>query len=348
MSAVASSWPREKPERERLLVVDPASGKIADRRFGELPSFVRAGDVIVLNDAATLPASFSGDGFEARFRAFDPETGRAEALLFGVGSWREPTEERREPPELAVGARVRLGELGATVARVLGPRLVELQLDARGAELWQGLYAAGKPIQYSYLAGNLELWHVQSRFAGRPWAFEMPSAGRPLTWNLIFELERRGARVVSLTHAAGISSTGSSELDRELPLPERYEIPEETVRAIANAERVIAIGTSVTRALEASALEHGAATSGRGVARLRIGPSHRLRVVSGISSGIHEPGTSHFELLQAFASGSILARASRHAITSGYLGHEFGDSCLILPGALASEGDHRTEGRDAA
>jgi S-adenosylmethionine:tRNA ribosyltransferase-isomerase len=348
MSPVASTWPREKPERDRLLVVDPTSGVIADRRFGDLPSFVKAGDVIVLNDAATLPASFSGDGFEARFRAFDPENGRAEALLFGAGSWREPTEERGEPPQFVEGDRVRIGELGATIAKILGPRLVELELDARGAELWQGLYAAGKPIQYSYLAGSLELWHVQSRFAGRPWAFEMPSAGRPLTWNLIFELEKRGARVVSLTHAAGLSSTGSSELDRELPLPERYEIPEETVRAIAKAERVIAIGTSVTRALEASAAEHGALTSGTAVAHLRIGPSHRLRVVSGISSGIHEPGTSHFELLQAFASGSILAHASRHAITSGYLGHEFGDSCLILPGALASERDHGAERRAAA
>lgn len=343
-----TTWPRDNPERDRLLVIDPASGRLADRRFGELPTFVRAGDVIVVNDAATLPASFSGDGFEARFRAFDPETGEVEALLFGAGSWREPTEERREPPAFVVGERVRFGELGATVTRLVGPRLVTLVLDARGAELWQGLYAAGRPIQYSYLAGNLELWHVQSRFASRPWAFEMPSAGRPLTWNLIFELERRGARVVSLTHAAGISSTGSTDLDRELPLPERYEIPEDTVRAIATAKRVIAIGTSVTRALEASALDHEGVASGSSVARLRIGAAHRLRVVRGISSGIHEPGTSHFEMLQAFAPVQLLERASRHAQKSGYLGHEFGDSCLILPDALASEREPGTEKSVAA
>jgi S-adenosylmethionine:tRNA ribosyltransferase-isomerase len=175
----------------------------------------------------------------------------------------------------------------------------------------------------------------------------MPSAGRPLTWNLIFELERRGARVVALTHAAGISSTGSDELDRQLPLPERYEIPEATVHAIAHARRVIAIGTSVTRALEASAA-HGALRSGPGVARLRIGPGHRLRAVQGISSGIHEPGTSHFELLMAFADRDLLELASRHAVEANYLGHEFGDSCLILPGALSSELEPESERRAAA
>lgn len=343
-----STWPRNDPERDRLLVIDPRTERVADRRFGDLPSFVRAGDVIVVNDAATLPASFSADGFEVRFRSFDPATGSAEALLFGAGSWREPTEDRKEPPRFALGERLRIGELGATVTHVLGPRLVTLAFDASGAELWQGLYAAGRPIQYSYLAGRLELWHVQSRFAARPWAIEMPSAGRPLTWNLIFELERRGARVVSLTHAAGISSTGSSELDRELPLPERYEIPEETVGAIANANRVIAIGTSVTRALEAAALEHGALASGGGVARLRIGPRHQLRVVQGISSGIHEPGTSHFELLEAFAPRPLLEAASLRAREAGYLGHEFGDSCLILPGALGLEREPSAEKRVAA
>ncbi len=182
-----------------------------------------------------------------------PSGGGRELLLFGEGSWRQPTEERAPPPGLAVGDRLTLGELSATVTHVVRERVVRVELDARGGVLWQGLYSAGRPIQYSYLAGELELWHVQSRFASRPWAIEMPSAGRPLTFEILFELERQGARLASLTHAAGISSTGSEELDRELPMPERYEIPVETVELIRGGSRVIAIGTSVTRALEASA-----------------------------------------------------------------------------------------------
>jgi S-adenosylmethionine:tRNA ribosyltransferase-isomerase len=335
MSPKPSIWPRENPERDRLLVIDPVSGEIADHVFGDLPLFVGPGDVVVVNDAATLPASFRENGYELRLRSLDAERGTAEALLFGSGSWRQPTEERGAPPEFSPGDRVKLGSLDATVGEVQGPRVVRLDFDVRGARLWQGLYAAGRPIQYSYLAGPLELWHVQSRFASRPWAFEMPSAGRPLTWNLIFELERRGAKLVSLTHAAGISSTGADDLDRQLPLPERYEIPNETLRAIGEARRVIAIGTSVTRALEASALDGGEPRSGQGIARLRIDASHRLLVVDAIVSGIHEPGTSHFDLLQAFAKKDLLERASTHAVRAGYLGHEFGDSCVILPGALS-------------
>src|SRR6185503_15959730 len=106
----------------------------------------------------------------------------------------------------------------------------------------------GRPVQYSYLEGPLELWHVQTLYAGRPWAAEQPSAGRPLTASVLRALEESGVRLAALTHAAGISSTGDAALDALLPLPERYEIPAATVAAIARARagggRVIAIGTT--------------------------------------------------------------------------------------------------------
>jgi S-adenosylmethionine:tRNA ribosyltransferase-isomerase len=164
---------------------------------------------------------------------------------------------------------------------------------------------------------------------------ELPSAGRPLTWSLLSELRRRGVALAALTHAAGLSAAGDPALDRALPLPERYEIPNSTAEAIAAAKarggRVVAVGTSVVRALEGRADAHGGAlTPGSGWTDLRIGPATRLRVVDGLLTGMHEPDTSHFELLRAFAPSSLLERAHAHATASGYLGHEFGDSSLIL------------------
>jgi len=135
-----------------------------------------------------------------------------------------------------------------------------------------------------------------------------------------------------LTHAAGLSSTGDAALDAALPLPERYEVPEATVEAVARARaaggRVVAVGTTVVRALE-SAAQDGRLRAGRGLATLRIDGGFRPRVVDGLLTGLHEDGTSHFELLKAFAPAAFLEPALRHAAEAGYLGHEFGDALLI-------------------
>jgi S-adenosylmethionine:tRNA ribosyltransferase-isomerase len=133
-----------------------------------------------------------------------------------------------------------------------------------------------------------------------------------------------------------MSSTGGAALDGRLPVPERYAVPEATRDAIFRAKgrggRVVAVGTTVVRALEASALDHGGTlTATEGVAKLLIGPGFRPRVVNGLLSGMHPPGTSHFSLLGAFAKRPLLDRALAHAEASGYLEHEFGDSCLVLP-----------------
>jgi S-adenosylmethionine:tRNA ribosyltransferase-isomerase len=178
---------------------------------------------------------------------------------------------------------------------------------------------------------------VQSQFSARPWSVELASAGRPLTSSLLAELERNGIRVAFLTHAAGLSSTGSVALDVRLPFPERYAIPERTASTIrearAGGKRVVAVGTTVVRALEASAAEHGGAIEpGEGLATLRIGPGFRPRVADGVLTGMHERGTSHFALMEAFAPSALLERALEHAASRGYLQHEFGDSCLVLGG----------------
>src|SRR5262249_52962794 len=140
--------------------------------------------------------------------------------------------------------------------------------------------------------------------ASRPWAMEMPSAGRPLTWELLVRLARAGVATATLTHAAGISSTGDAQLDRLLPLPERYERPAQTVERVtqtrARGGRVIAVGTSVVRALEGCVAERGGLIAGPGVTAHRLELGSPLRVVDGLLTGMHEPTASHYALLQAF------------------------------------------------
>jgi S-adenosylmethionine:tRNA ribosyltransferase-isomerase len=328
-------------QRERLLVIDPLALRFGDYGIRELPRLLARSDVLVLNDAATLPASLRADP-ELEVRLVSAESdGSFRAVAFGKGDFRLPTEQRGPPRTLSVGERLRFGrELEAEVVEIDAQeaRLLRLRFSASGAVFWQALYAHATPIQYSYLQQPLSLWDVQNRYAARPWAFELPSAGYPLTFEALFELERRGATLAHVTHAAGISSTGEPRLDARLPLEERYEIGGAAARAIAVARerggRVVATGTSVVRALEGGAAADGRVHPGTGSTGLRLTAEYRPRVVDGLLTGLHERGTSHFELLEAFAPRALLERAVDHAGSSGYLQHEFGDSCLILPGAL--------------
>jgi S-adenosylmethionine:tRNA ribosyltransferase-isomerase len=232
---------------------------------------------------------------------------------------------------------------GALQARVLGsaplsPRLLRVAFDVTGDGLWAALYREGRPIQYSYARRELPLWAVQTVYAGRPWAFEMPSAGRPLSWEILLALRRRGVRWAALTHAAGISATGDPAIDAALPLPERFEIPAATVAAIEEARRrggrVLAVGTTVVRALEGAVAGGGELRATAGITDLRIGPRHRLRVVDGILSGVHAPDESHFALLGAFAGADLLRRAWAWASARGFRAHELGDAMLVLPGTF--------------
>lgn len=308
--------------------------------MGDLPELLRAGDLVVLNDAATLPASlmgrtWGGASVEVRLAGRNDD-GTWTAVLFGAGDWRTRTEDRPAPPAVAPGQPIvfdpALTAIVLAVSRV-SPRLVELAFSAVGDRLWEALYRVGRPVQYSYLRAPLDLAHVQTPYATRPWAVEPPSAGRPLTGDLIVALRRRGVAVATLTHAASLSSTGDPAIDALLPLPEQYEVPRATVEAVgasrAAGGRVIAIGTTVVRALE-SAAEPGTLREGPGTATLRVTGAHHPRVVDGVLTGVHGPEESHFALLTAFAPEALLRRAYAHAGEAGYLNHEFGDSQLVL------------------
>jgi S-adenosylmethionine:tRNA ribosyltransferase-isomerase len=323
---------------ERLLAIDAARGVVSHHRFAELPALLRPGDLMVVNDAATLPSALrlTSHDAELRLAAREPN-GEFVAVVLGPGTFRLPTEARDPAPSFAAGEHVASGGLMATITGVdrENPRLVRVRFDLDGAALWAALYAAGRAISYSYLERAAELWDVNHRFASRPWAFEAPSAALPITFAVLGGLRQRGVELAWLTHAAGLSSTGESSLDRRLPLPERYEIPDETVARLAATRarggRIVAVGTTVVRALESSALEHGAPRGGLGEAHLVLGPGFRPRAVDGVLTGMHEPKTSHFALLSAFAPPSLLEAALAEAESAGYLQHEFGDAALILP-----------------
>jgi S-adenosylmethionine:tRNA ribosyltransferase-isomerase len=260
-------------------------------------------------------------------RAFD-------AVVFGAGDHRTRTEDRAAPPALCAGDTLALGPLRATVLRTLGhPRLITLRFEGTVQAIWAGIAQHGKPIQYAHIAEPLALWDVWTSVAALPVAFEPPSAGFVLDWGLLHALRERDVGFATLTHAAGISSTGDPALDARLPLDEPYHLPAATVRAIEQTQhaggRVVALGTTVARALEHAASAHSPLRSGPGIADQRIGAQTRLRVVDAIVSGTHEPGSSHYGLLHALTSRTVLQRADTALARHGYRSHEFGDSVLI-------------------
>jgi S-adenosylmethionine:tRNA ribosyltransferase-isomerase len=339
----AAHFPIQRPRQAKLLTVDKW-GHLRHWPRSRLVDLFHPGDLVIANDAATLPASLSGlhlrSGrvIEVRLagrRSLDANGIRhSMAVVFGTGDFRIRTEDRTQPPELKAGDRLALGPLRATVEEVLGhPRLVQLVFDGSPNEIWEGLAKHGRPIQYSHVTTPLELWDVWTPIAGPPVAFEPPSAGFALDWSVVGSLKERGVEFATITQAAGISSTGDPELDKLLPFDEPYYIPPSTALAIRRAQarnvRIIAIGTTVVRTLEDGAACDGSVRAGAGVATLRIGRSSRLRVVNAILSGTHEPGTSHHELMRAFVDEETLIRIDRELDLHDYRTHEFGDSVFL-------------------
>lgn len=339
---IAAGIPIQRPADAKLLVVD-ANGGIDALARSEFVRCLRPGDAVIANDAAVMPASLFGRHdptarhMEVRLagrRSLDQVT-HFSAIVFGEGDFRLRTEDRPQPPRLNSGDRLTLGPLQALIVRVLAhPRHVLLRFEGSPGQVWEGLARHGRPIQYAHIPTPLALWDSWTAIAGPPVAFEPPSAGFMLDWNLLGSIAARGAEFGTITHAAGISSTGDAALDALLPFDEPYRIPRSTARLIMSAKarsgRVIAIGTTVVRALEHAAARFGGAVpAGDGLATQRIGPNSRLRVVDAILSGTHERGSSHYALLSAFAGDGRLARIDQELNARGFRTHEFGDSVFI-------------------
>jgi S-adenosylmethionine:tRNA ribosyltransferase-isomerase len=317
----------------RLLVASPRSTTHA--LFADLPSFLQTGDLVVVNTSATLASAVHG-----RRRT----SGRAVTVHFSTalpdGSW---AVELR-PGDRATGpvgdARVgEVVELDDGTLTLLDSYPVP---DALSSRLWRArvhlpaavpsyLARHGEPIAYDYVPGHWPLESYQTVFARDPGSAEMPSAGRPFTPALVTDLVSAGVSVAPLTLHTGVSSLQKGEP----PLPEPYRVPATTARLVnATREgggRIVAVGTTVTRALESVAGVDGRVRPGAGWTGLMLGPHRPARVVDGLVTGWHEPGASHLLLLEAVAGTELVAAAYREAVRAGYLWHEFGDSALLLP-----------------
>jgi S-adenosylmethionine:tRNA ribosyltransferase-isomerase len=325
----------------KLAILDP-TGKVQHRPRSALATLFSPNDLVVANDAATLPASLcgthckSGKYIEIRLAAWispgDPT--RFVAVAFGSGDHRARTEDRPAPPPISIGDDLILGPLVARVERLLDhPRLIALRFAGDRAAVLAGIARQGRPIQYAHVPEPLALWDVWTSVAAEPVAFEPPSAGFALNWRILEAWRERGIGFATLTHAAGISSTGDPELDLRLPFDEPYHIPDATAAAISRTKsrgkRIVAVGTTVVRALESAANGDQCVRAGKGIARGKITGETKLRIVDAILTGVHRPSESHFELLHAFANDTILFPVSASLAQHGYRTHEFGDSVLI-------------------
>ena len=316
----------------RLLVARRGEGSIEHRGFRELPELLEPRDVVVINVSATIPAAVPArreDGGRVRVHFAT----RAPQL---DDDWRVVelrSADGRRPARLPAGERLELRG-GATLELVApyasGQRLM-LARFCCALLLDEYLEQHGEPIRYGHVRRRWPLEAYQNVYAVSPGSAEMPSAGRPFTRELISRLVARGVTLAPITLHAGVSSPER----HEPPFPEWFEVPEHTARAVCDARhaggRVIAVGTTVVRALESAATAGGCACARSGWTGHVVTPACGVRTIDGLITGWHDPEASHLMLLEAVAGPPLLQDSYAEAIDAGYLWHEFGDSHLILP-----------------
>src|SRR5438094_9948962 len=306
---------KEPPERRgirrnqvRLLVIERATGTTEHTRLDNIDNYLRQNDLLVFNSSRTLPASMRGCDcsaahgpcMEVRLAEHLPDDSWLALLLceqgdpFGCG--------------LRAGMQIEFAEglNAAVLARDLNiPRLWKLRFSISGTELVDLIYRLGKPIRYEYVSSPWDLDYYQTVYATEPGSAEMPSAGRAFTWRLLLDLKRRGIDTAYIVLHTGLSSYMDDDLDRIHPASEEeYFLSATTAEKISHARekcgRVIAVGTTVVRALESVADSEGRVSEKQGYTRLKIDSQHRLKAVDGLLTGLHEPEASHLDLLSAF------------------------------------------------
>ncbi|PVG84577.1 queuosine biosynthesis protein [Nocardioides gansuensis] len=328
-----AEWRGLARDEVRLLVARPEG--LAHVRFRDLVDHLRAGDVLVVNDSATVPAEIDGRlgprpvvvhaaarlGAHSRVVELRTAPDASRALLDAQPGESVDIEGVRltlvEPWPSGAGSSPTGWGNRLWVARVTG------DLDA-------ALAARGRPIAYGYLDRRYPLSAYQTLFGVRPGSAEMASAGRPFTPALVAALVARGVVFAPVTLHTGVSSQEAGEA----PGPEWFEVPETTARLVnavrAGGGRVVAVGTTATRALE-SAVEGDVVVSARGWTSRVVTPGDPPRVVDGLVTGWHDPRASHLLLVEAVAGRDLTQAAYDAAVAHGYQWHEFGDSALLLP-----------------
>jgi S-adenosylmethionine:tRNA ribosyltransferase-isomerase len=321
---------------------------IAHTRFRRIADYLEPEDLLVVNTSPTIAAAVPGTREGWLYQASDPQVVVHFSGPAGHGQWVVELRdaELQRLSDGCVGERIRLPH-GATLTlksawpdRTLhsGSRLWLAELGAESG-VASYLRREGRAIAYDHVTGTWPLSDYQTIFAkdsgaDQPGSAEMASAGRPFSHRVVADLKSRGIRIAPLLLHTGVSSLEAGER----PLPERYDVPATTAQLVnatrARGGRVIATGTTVTRALETVAAPDGTVTAGCGITDLVIDAQRPVRVVNGLITGWHEPEASHLLLLEAVAGADLVAHTYAAAVdpaNGGYLWHEFGDSCLLLP-----------------
>jgi len=337
----ATAPPEERGLRSddvRLMVARGPDPSIEHGRFTDLPAVLGAGDVLVVNRSATLPASL-----RATTGAGEPAELHLSTQL-PAGLW---VVELRHPGVPA--SRPWLDAAAGTVLHLPGGGAAELLVPAAGplepgapvrlwvaaADLPGGVLAYlarhGRPIRYRYVDHDRPIGAYQTVFADAPGSAEMPSAARPFSAELVTRLVARGVMFAPFVLHCGVSSPEA----HEPPMAEWYSVPRSSAATVnaahAAGHRVVAVGTTAVRALETVVDGRGRVHPGEGWTEVVVTPDRRVRSVDGLITGWHEPEASHLAMLEAIAGHDLLVASYRAALEEGYLWHEFGDSHLILP-----------------
>jgi len=333
----------------------------SDRRlihaeFKDLARFLEPGDLLVINNSGTLPASLParrGDGTELELHLSTPlpsgqgpvdlSEPRGPERQIWVVELRRPSGPDSLPfREATPGETLVLPEASAEVLEPYPPDCGPIEERAHESRLWTadlrfpgalGAYLArhGRPIRYGYVTREWPVSYYQTVYAMEAGSAEMPSAGRAFTPQMITDLISRGIDVAPVTLHAGVASLE----EHEPPTAEFYRVPEQTARRVALAReagrRIIAVGTTVVRAIETVTDESGTVRSGRGWTKLVVSPERGVRAVDGLLTGWHEPRASHLLMLEAVAGRELLEASYMAALERGYLWHECGDLHLVLP-----------------
>ncbi len=317
----------------RMLVSYRETGSIVPSSFIFLPRFLAPGDLLVINTSGTIPAAVDALAPDGTALVIHLST-QLDESRWVVEPRRivDHSTERWTGPPPPRHLRLAGGAGTATLERPYGQqgRLWIASLDLGGRTLsWLATY--GRPIHYGYVDKAWPIEMYQNVYATRPGSAEMPSAGRPFTAEAITRLVAKGVGVAPVVLHTGVASL---EVD-ELPYPERMTVPEPTAEWVnathRRGHRVIAVGTTVVRALETAGTSGGTVSAYDGWTDLVVSPDHGVRVVDGMITGWHEPASSHLMMLEAIAGRTLLEASYEAAITQGFRWHEFGDTHLILP-----------------
>ncbi|MEP7047881.1 MAG: S-adenosylmethionine:tRNA ribosyltransferase-isomerase [Ilumatobacteraceae bacterium] len=315
----------------RMLVAHRESGELTHTTFAALPALLTAGDLIVVNTSAVIPAAVAvstDDGEELMLHL---------SALLDDGRWVvEPRRIEGHTTRRWSGTSLnRLIAAGDATITLDEPYLDSERLSIATLDLPQPVFTwlavHGQPIRYGYVGQPWPLEAYQNVYADEPGSAEMPSAGRPFTADVITRLVAKGIGVTPLVLHTGVASLESTEL----PYPERLRVPSCTVDRVNDAHksggRVIAVGTTVVRGLETAATADGLLRPFDGWTDLVITPERGVKVVDGLLTGWHEPQASHLLMLEAVAGRALLEASYAASLTAGYLWHEFGDMHLIIP-----------------